>query len=182
MERHLDSLCKVGEADLIQNETLENVTFRFAEEKDAGLVLAFIKELAEYERLAQEVVATEEILVEQLFGSRPRAEVLLAYLDSAPAGFALFFHNFSTFLGKPGIYLEDLFVRPAARGKGIGKALMCKIAAIALERGCGRFEWAVLNWNEPAIDFYRSLGAEPMNEWTVQRVSGDALNRLAAGA
>ncbi len=146
---------------------------------DAGLILAFIRELGEYERLSHEVVADEAGLAAQLFGERPRAEVLIAEFDGAAAGFALFFHNFSTFIGKPGLYLEDLFVRPAFRGHGLGKRLMVRLAQIAVERDCGRFEWSVLDWNTPAIDFYRSLGATGMDEWTVQRVSGDTLRALA---
>ena len=147
---------------------------------DVALVLAFIRDLAEYERLAHEVVATEPLLRETLFGERPGAEVVIAELDGGPVGFALFFHNFSTFLGRPGLYLEDLFVRPAARGHGVGRALLARLAAIAVARGCGRFEWAVLDWNEPAIGFYRRLGAVPLDDWTVQRVTGEALHRLAA--
>ena len=147
---------------------------------DVALVLAFIRDLAEYERLAHEVVATEPLLRETLFGERPGAEVVIAELDGEPVGFALFFHNFSTFLGRPGLYLEDLFVRPAARGHGVGRALLARLAAIAVARGCGRFEWAVLDWNEPAIGFYRRLGAVPLDDWTVQRVTGEALHRLAA--
>ena len=147
---------------------------------DVSLVLRFIRDLAEYERLPHECVATEALLRETLFGPEPQAEVLLAELDGEPAGFALFFHNFSTFLGRPGLYLEDLFVRPAARGHGVGRALLARLAAIAVERGCGRFEWAVLDWNEPAIGFYRKLGAVPLDDWTVQRVTGEALRRLAA--
>lgn len=147
---------------------------------DAGLILAFIRELAEYEKLSHEAVADEAGLATQLFGEHPRAEVLIAEVDGTPAGFALFFHNFSTFVGKPGLYLEDLFVRPAFRGLGLGKRLMLRLAQIAVERDCGRFEWSVLDWNQPAIDFYRSLGAIGMDEWTMQRVSGDALRALAA--
>ena len=156
------------------------IAIRPAVAADAGLILAFIRELAEYEQLAHEVVADEAGLAAQLFGEHPRAEVLIAEVDGTAAGFALFFHNFSTFLGKPGLYLEDLFVRPAFRGHGLGKRLMVRLAQIALERDCGRFEWWVLDWNSPAIDFYRSLGAVGMDEWTVQRVSGDALKALAA--
>lgn len=156
------------------------VTIRSAVADDAGLILAFIRELAEYEKLSHEVVTDEAGLAAQLFGEHPRAEVLIAEVDGAAAGFALFFHNFSTFLGKPGLYLEDLFVRPAFRGHGLGKRLMVWLAQIAIERDCGRFEWWVLDWNTPAIDFYRSLGAVGMDEWTVQRVSGDALRALAA--
>lgn len=147
---------------------------------DAGLILAFIRELADYEQLSHEVIADEAGLAAQLFGEHPRAEVLIAEVDGTPAGFALFFHNFSTFVGKPGLYLEDLFVRPAFRRLGLGKRLMLQLARIAVERDCGHFEWSVLDWNQPAIDFYRSLGAVGMDEWTTQRVSGDALRALAA--
>ncbi len=156
------------------------IAIRAAVLADAGLILAFIRELGEYERLSHEVVADEAGLAAQLFGEHPRAEVLIAEVDGAAAGFALFFHNFSTFVGKPGLYLEDLFVRPAFRGHGLGKRLMVRLAGIAIERDCGRFEWSVLDWNTPAIDFYRSLGAAGMDEWTVQRVSGYALHALAA--
>lgn len=152
---------------------------RFAAEDDIPLVLSFIKELAEYERLSHEVVATEEILRETLFGERRVAEVLLGYADGFPVAFALFFHNFSTFLGRPGIYLEDLFVMPEHRGSGFGKEMLRRLARIAKERGCGRLEWWVLDWNEDAIRFYKSLGAAPMDEWTVFRVAGDALTELA---
>ena len=158
------------------------IVIRPAVVPDAGLILAFIRELAEYEKLSHEAVADEAGLATQLFGSHPRAEVLIADVDGAPAGFALFFHNFSTFIGKPGLYLEDLFVRPGFRGLGLGKRLMLRLAQIAVERDCGRFEWSVLDWNQPAIDFYRSLGAVGMDEWTTQRVSGDALRALAAKA
>ncbi|HSU15597.1 GNAT family N-acetyltransferase [Longimicrobium sp.] len=152
---------------------------RAATGADVSLILRFIRELAEYERLAHEVVATEEGLRETLFGARPYAEVAIAEADGEPAGFALFFHNYSTFLGRPGIYLEDLYVRPEARGKGIGRALLAHLARLAVERGCGRLEWWVLDWNESAIRFYRSLGVQPMDDWTVFRVAGDALRRLA---
>ena len=153
--------------------------FRFAEATDTALILSLIRELAEYEQLAHEVVTDEEQLRANLFGERPAAEALLAEIDGECAGFALFFHNFSTFVGKRGLYLEDLFVRPAFRGHGIGKALMVRLARIALERDCGRFEWWVLDWNAPSIAFYRSLGAVGMEEWTVQRVAGEALVALA---
>jgi GNAT superfamily N-acetyltransferase len=146
---------------------------------DVPLVLHFIRRLAEYERLAHEVVATEEGLRRWLFGERPAAEVVIAEWDGEPAGFALFFHNFSTFLGRPGIYLEDLYVEPALRGRGIGRALLGHLARLAVERGCGRLEWWVLDWNDDAIRFYRSLGAVAMDEWTVFRVTGDALAALA---
>lgn len=147
---------------------------------DVPELLALIRELAEYERLTGEVVATEERIGESLFGERPRAEAVLARVGSEVAGFALYFHNYSTFLARPGLYLEDLFVRPQWRGRGIGRALLARLACIALERGCARFEWAVLDWNADAIGFYESLGAQPMKEWTVYRMTGDALARLAA--
>lgn len=149
---------------------------------DVPLILELIRALAEYEKLLDEVSATEAALHEGLFGARPYAEALVAWRDGTAAGFALYFHNYSTFLAKPGIYLEDLFVRPAYRGLGIGKALLAQMAAIAVQRGCGRLEWSVLNWNEPAIRFYRSLGARSMDEWTINRVTGDALTTLAAQA
>ena|SRR5690349_13296742 len=151
-----------------------------ATESDVGVILSFIRKLAEYEKLLHQVEATEELLLETLFGQRRVAEVLIACLEEEPAGFALFFHNFSTFLGRPGIYLEDLFVEPVHRGKGIGKALLVEIAKIAKMRNCGRFEWAVLDWNSPAIEFYRRLGAMPLEDWTIFRVSGAALDNLAA--
>jgi GNAT superfamily N-acetyltransferase len=143
------------------------------------LILAFIEELAEYERLSHEVVATEETLRRWLFGGRPVAEVLIGEDGEKPTGFALFFHSFSTFLGRPGIYLEDLYVRPEFRGRGIGRALLVHLARLAKERGCGRLEWSVLDWNEPAIGFYRDIGASPVSGWTVYRVSGEALEELA---
>lgn len=152
---------------------------RSANPTDTATILRFIRLLAEYERLSHEAVATEADLAEHLFGPAPAAEVVLAEWHAEPVGFALFFRNFSTFLGKPGIYLEDLFVLPEHRGKGIGKALLVRLAQIAVERGYGRFEWSVLDWNTPAIEFYRAIGAVPMDEWTVQRVSGDALDSLA---
>lgn len=157
-----------------------NIVIRPAARSDVPLILAFIRELAEYERLAHEVVADEAGMTAHLFGTTQYAEVLIAEVDGAPAGFALFFHNFSTFLGKPGLYLEDLFVRPAFRGIGLGKQLMVRLAQLAVERDCDRFEWSVLDWNTPAIGFYRSLGAVGQDEWTVQRVSGEALRALAA--
>ena len=151
-----------------------------ATRNDLSLILALIKELAEYEQLAHEVVATEEVLSETLFGERPYAEVVLAYYDGEPVGYALYFHSYSTFLGRPGLYLEDLFVRPAVRGKGIGKALLAFVAHVASERTCGRLEWSVLNWNEPAIGFYKSLGAKPKDTWTVNRMTDEPLARLAS--
>lgn len=138
----------------------------------------FIKELAEYEKLAHEVVATEEAIHTSLFGPRPHAEVLIAEAEGQPAGFALFLHNYSTFLARPGIFLEDLYVRPAFRRRGIGRQLLTRLAQLAVERGCGRFEWNVLDWNESAIGFYKSLGARPMDEWTTFRLTGGALTAL----
>lgn len=152
--------------------------FRFATREDTALILDFIRELAEYEKMLDEVIATEEILEEWIF-DRKKAEVLFVTEDGKEVGFALFFHNFSTFLGRAGIYLEDLFVKPEYRGKGYGKGLICKLAEITAERGCGRLEWACLNWNQPSIDFYCSLGAVPMNDWKVYRVTGETINNLA---
>lgn len=144
------------------------------------LILAFIRELAEYEKLRHEAVVTEAQLRETLFGPRPYAEVVLAEVEGEALGFALYFHNYSTFLGRPGLYLEDLYVRPEARGMGIGRRLLVHLARVARERGCGRMEWSVLDWNEPAIGFYRALDARPMDEWTVFRLTGEALAALAA--
>jgi len=155
-----------------------STTFRKAVEGDEGLILSFIKELAEYEHLSDEVIATEELLKEWIF-HKNKAEVIFALEDGKEVGFALFFHNFSTFLGRAGIYLEDLFVMPQYRGHGHGKGLLKELARIAVERGCGRLEWACLDWNRPSIDFYLSLGAVPMEEWTVYRVTGDTLNDMA---
>ncbi len=155
---------------------------REATEQDVPLILALIRELADYERLSHEVVATENGLRDSLFGERRYAEVLIAEHGGEAAGFALFFHNFATFLGRPGLYLEDLYVRPAFRSAGIGKELLVRLASLAKRRGCGRLEWWVLDWNEPAVGFYRSIGAEPMDDWTVYRVSGPALEELASGA
>lgn len=157
-----------------------DLNIRPATSKDCELILSFILELAEYEKLTHEVVATAETLQETLFGSKAYAEVLIAEHQDKPVGYALFFHNFSTFIGRPGIYLEDIYVQPAMRGKGFGKRLMTFIAALAVERNCARLEWSVLDWNEPSIKFYRSIGAIPMDGWTVQRLTGDALNELAA--
>jgi GNAT superfamily N-acetyltransferase len=146
---------------------------------DAGLILELIHELAEYEKLSHVVTATEDDLARTLFGSAPSAEVRIARWNGEPAGFALFFPNYSTFLGKPGLYLEDLFVRPTFRGRGVGRALLRELATLAVARGCGRMEWWVLDWNEPAVGFYRKLGATPMSDWTVFRLTGEALARLA---
>lgn len=152
--------------------------FRFADEKDTALILRFIKELAYYEKMLNEVVATEELLKEWIFNKK-KAEVIFAMEDGIEIGFALFFHNFSTFLGRAGIYLEDLYVQPEYRGKGYGKGLLKKLAQIAVERGCGRLEWWCLDWNNPSIDFYLSMGAEPMDDWTVYRITGDTLKSMA---
>ena len=153
------------------------LSFRFAIREDTPLILSFIRALAEYEQMADQVVATEELLVEQLF-DRGNAEVLFALKDGQEVGFALFFHNFSTFLGRAGLYLEDLYVLPEHRGKGCGKALLRQLARIAKERGCGRMEWWCLDWNQPSIDFYLALGAEAMRDWTVYRLSGATLEAL----
>lgn len=159
-----------------------SLTLRPAQATDVPLIRELIEALADYERLRSECVATNERLHAALFGQRPFAEVLIAEWEGQAAGFALFFHNFSTFLAQPGIYLEDVFVKPDFRGLGIGKALLVSIAQIAVERNCGRFEWSVLDWNTDAIGFYERLGAKPQDEWTVYRVSGDALKQLALGA
>lgn len=155
-----------------------NLTFRNAERKDTLLILQFIKELADYEKMQNEVVADEAALETWIF-DKQKAEVIFAVEDGKEVGFALFFHNFSTFLGRAGIYLEDLYVKPECRGKGYGKALLKKLASIAVERGCGRLEWWCLDWNKPSIDFYLSLGAEAMSDWTVYRIAGDTLTQLA---
>ena len=152
---------------------------RFAERADVATILRFVRELADYERAADKVVATEDLLAEALFATPPAAEALIAEQDGAPVGMALFFHNFSTWTGWRGVYLEDLYVTPDARGTGAGTALLKRLARIALDRGCARFEWSVLEWNTPAIRFYRALGAVSMDEWRINRVTGDALERLA---
>ena len=156
----------------------ENVAFREAVREDAPLILRFIKELAEYEKMENDVVADEKTLKTWIFDHK-KAEVIFALEDGKEVGFALFFHNFSTFLGRAGIYLEDLYVKKECRGKGYGKALLKKLASIAVERGCGRLEWSCLDWNKPSIDFYLSMGAEQMSDWTVYRVAGDKLAELA---
>lgn len=159
--------------------TIPGFVIRTAVEEDVPLILEFIRELGDYEKLLHEVVATEESLRKTLFNDTPYAEVVIGEYDNAPVGFALFFHNYSTFLGRPGLYLEDLYVKPEMRGKGFGGVLLSFLAKLARDRDCGRFEWWVLDWNEPAIRFYESLGAEAMDEWTVFRVSGDRLGKLA---
>jgi len=156
-----------------------NLSLRFADETDVEIILGLIRGLADYERLSHEVTADAETLRRSLFGAHPVAEVVIAEVDGTPVGFALFFHNFSTFLGLPGIYIEDLYIEPAWRGKGIGRALLSYVGGLAKERGCGRLEWAVLDWNEPAISFYKNLGARPLNDWTIFRVTGNALNELS---
>ena len=157
----------------------EQITLRLATEQDVPTILAFINGLADYEKLADQVVATEQQLRATLFGDKPYAEVVLAEYGQQAAGFALFFHNYSTFLAKPGIYLEDLFVLPEYRGKGIGKVLLSYLAKLAVKRDCGRLEWSVLDWNQPAIDFYQAQGATMMHDWRINRVTGDALKALA---
>ena len=157
---------------------MKQLTFRKAEETDCGLILRFIRALAAYEKMLDEVVATEDLLRDWLFRKRS-AEVLFACEDGKEVGFALFFHNFSTFVGRAGLYLEDLYVLPEYRGNGYGKALLKQLASIAVERGCGRMEWVCLDWNRPSIDFYRSLGAQAMDEWTIYRLAGESLTNLA---
>jgi len=162
--------------------TMEDVAYfqiRPAREQDVPIILELIRDLAAYERAPDEVSATEEQLVDVLFGQKPAAEVLLAFEGESPAGFAVYFYNFSTWLSRPGLYLEDLFVKPERRGKGYGRALLVELAKIARDRGCGRMEWAVLDWNEPAIKFYRALGAKPMDEWTVFRLTREDIAKLA---
>ncbi len=157
---------------------MNELTFRYAEEKDAELILFFIKSLAEYEKMSDQVSATPELLKEWIF-EKKKAEVIFPVVDGKEIGFALFFHNFSTFLGKAGIYLEDLYILSEYRNKGYGKQVLKKLASIAVERGCGRLEWCCLDWNKPSIDFYLSLGAEPLSDWTTYRVSGETLKKLA---
>ena len=157
---------------------MPELTFRFAKENDVSVILHFIRELASYEKMLDEVVATEELLCEWIF-EKKKAEVIFAVKDGREVGFALFFHNFSTFLGRAGIYLEDLYVKPDCRKKGYGKALLKKLAQIAVERGCGRLEWCCLDWNRPSIDFYLSLGAKPLEDWTIYRMAGDTLQKFA---
>ncbi len=158
---------------------LRKLTIREGRPADVPLILQFIRSLAEYEKLSHECIATEDALTDELFGPKASAEVLLAFLDDEAVGFALYFHNFSTFTGRKGLYLEDLFVKPEFRGGGIGRALLRRLARIAVSRDCARFEWAVLDWNEPAIRFYETIGAIPQNDWTVYRLTGEPLRRLA---
>lgn len=164
---------------MVKFNTVPDLHIDQALETDVPLILSFIKKLAEYERLESTVVATEEVLREFLFGTNRYAEVVIARIKSQPVGFALFYYNFSTFVGRPGLYLEDLFVLPEFRGQGVGKALLVYLAKLTVERKCGRFEWMVLDWNSPAIGFYKSLGAVPMSDWRLFRLSGDALFNLA---
>ncbi len=163
-------------------KTPESFQIRPAQAEDVPIILQLIRDLAAYERAPDEVSATEEQLMEVLFGEKPAAEVLLGFEEESPVGFAVYFYNFSTWLGRPGLYLEDLFVKPEKRGRGYGRALLIELAKIARDRGCGRMEWAVLDWNEPAIKFYRSLGAKPMHEWTVFRLTGGEIGKLASAA
>lgn len=167
-----------GQSHAAQEQTLE---IRQAAQEDVPLILSLIKELADYEKLLHEVTATENDLRESLFGPRPYAEVLLAFHGGEPAAYALFFHNYSTFLGRQGMYVEDLYVRPRLRACGIGKAMLQRVARLALERGCGRLEWSVLDWNQPAIDFYTTIGAVPMEDWTIYRLVGKALDAFSHG-
>ncbi|MBU2180934.1 MAG: GNAT family N-acetyltransferase [Gammaproteobacteria bacterium] len=160
--------------------TIAGLSLRLATANDVPQILQFIQNLADYEKLSHQVVATEEKLAATLFGDKQFAEVVMADYQGQAAGFALFFHNYSTFLAKPGMYLEDLFVNPELRGKGIGKALITYLAKLAVERDCGRLEWSVLDWNQPAIDFYQSLGAEMLHDWRINRVTGDTLTHMAA--
>lgn len=156
---------------------MAQITFRMAQPKDTALILHFIRELAVYEKMEDQVIATEELLTEWLF-EKQKAEVVIGEAEGKPVGFALFFHNFSTFLGRAGIYLEDLFVEPSERGKGYGKALLTHLAQLAVERGCGRLEWSCLDWNQPSIDFYLSMGAERMDDWTTYRLTGEKLDKM----
>lgn len=158
------------------------IEIKHATSSDIPLVLSLIKELAEYEKLSHEVIATEDDLKNTLFGQRSAAEIIIGYLNDIPVGFALFFHNYSTFLGRSGIYLEDLYVKEDIRGNGVGQKMLGYIAGIAKERNCGRLEWSVLDWNKPAINFYKSVGAKPMDEWTVYRLTGEALDKFASGS
>jgi GNAT superfamily N-acetyltransferase len=162
--------------------TAQDIRLESATRNDVPIILRFIRELAEYEKLSHEVVATDETLRASLFGPRPAAEAVIAYAGSEPVGFALYFHTFSTFLGRPGLYLEDLYVTPAWRSRGVGRRLLAFVARVAVERECGRLEWSVLDWNEPALAVYRRIGARPLDEWTVQRLTGEALRALAESA
>lgn len=159
-------------------DTEKVLSFRYAEKKDCALILKFIQDLAQYEKMLEEVVATQELLEEWIFDKK-KAEVIFAVVNGKEVGFALFFHNFSTFLGRSGIYLEDLFVQPEYRKNGYGKAILSRLAQIAVERGCGRLEWSCLDWNQPSIDFYLSLGAKPMDDWTTYRITGSTLQNMA---
>ncbi len=174
------TMSKDANQDIIMDSINNRLIVREAREEDTSTILEFINQLASYEKLLHEVVATEDLLRESLFIQK-HARVLLAEYDERPVGFALYFFNFSTFVGRPGLYLEDLFVYPEMRGHGIGKTLLSSLARIAIEKGCGRFEWSCLDWNEPSINFYKSLGAIPMQDWTIYRMTGEALINLAKG-
>jgi GNAT superfamily N-acetyltransferase len=174
----IDTLRLKGKGTVIATDT-PGFQIKSATESDVPVILSFVKKLARYEQLLHEVVATEDLLRETLFGKRRTAEVAIGYLESKSVGFVLFFHNYSTFLGKPGLYIEDLFVDEDYRRRGYGRALLLHVARLAKERDCGRLEWSVLDWNQPAIDFYKKLGASPMSEWTVFRVAGKSLDELA---
>ena len=165
---------------MVQAMNKPSFEIRSATEADLSAILTFIRKLADYERLSQEVVATEELLRETLFGKRRTAEVAIGYFENNPIGFVLFFHNYSTFLGRPGLYIEDLFIDEVYRRRGYGRRLLLYVARLAKERGCGRLEWSVLDWNEPAINFYKKLGAVPMSEWTVFRITGKSLDELSS--
>ncbi len=169
----------MGSEQKIIQTPINGFEIRHARKKDIGLICSLIRDLAEYEKMLDEMVATEELLEKHLFGKKKFVEVVLGYYNDVPVGFALFFHNFSTFVGKHGLYLEDLYVKPEYRGNGFGKALLAYLAKLAVERDCGRFEWVVLNWNEPSLKFYKILGARVMDEWLIHRVTGDELRKLA---
>jgi GNAT superfamily N-acetyltransferase len=172
-------MTKMSSKKKIIPTSIEGFEIRHAEKKDVKLIRSLIRDLAEYEKMLDEMVATEELLEKHLFGKKKFVEVILGYYNGVPVGFALFFHNFSTFVGKPGLYLEDLYVKPEYRGKGFGKVLLAYLAKLAVERECGRYEWVVLNWNEPSLKFYKMLGARVMDEWLIHRVTGDDLKSLA---
>jgi GNAT superfamily N-acetyltransferase len=173
------NFCEAGFASMRSETSIPNFRIEETGLQDVSVILSFVKELAEYERLSDRLTVTEDDLREGLFGEHPTAEAVIGYYEHEPVSFALFFHNFSTFIGRPGLYLEDLYVRPHMRGRGFGRAMLVYLAGVARERRCGRMEWAVLDWNEPAIKFYKSLGARPLDDWIVYRLADDALDKLA---